>query len=208
LYRHRGHRYITVRDFDRAIADLQKAADLMPPSPLETEPDGQPNRLNVPLSSTQFNVWYHLGLSHYLKGNFAEARLAYEHCMGTAVNDDLVCATVDWLYMTLKRSGRNEEARQVLQKISAGMNIIENDSYHKRLLMYKGVIPVDSVLNVREQNDDLDLALATQGYGVGNWYLVGGDTTNAMEVFQHVVNGKHFSAFGFIAAEVDLARLK
>ncbi|MFQ5674631.1 MAG: hypothetical protein ACE5G1_01940, partial [bacterium] len=28
LYRHRGHRYITVREFDKAIADLEKAAKL------------------------------------------------------------------------------------------------------------------------------------------------------------------------------------
>ena len=26
MYRHRGHRYITIREFDRAIADLEKAA--------------------------------------------------------------------------------------------------------------------------------------------------------------------------------------
>lgn len=37
LYRHRGHRYITVRDFSRAVADLQQAAALMPAQPLEIE---------------------------------------------------------------------------------------------------------------------------------------------------------------------------
>jgi tetratricopeptide (TPR) repeat protein len=79
LYRHRGHRYITLRDFDRAVADLQKAKELMPESPLEIEPDGQPNKLNTPLSSTQFNVWYHLALVHYLRGDFENALHAYEY---------------------------------------------------------------------------------------------------------------------------------
>ena len=29
FYRHRGHRYITIREFDRAIADLEKAVQLI-----------------------------------------------------------------------------------------------------------------------------------------------------------------------------------
>ena len=33
LYRHRGHRYITIREFDRAIADLSKAASLVADRP-------------------------------------------------------------------------------------------------------------------------------------------------------------------------------
>ena len=48
LYRHRGHRYISMRLFDRAIYDLTKANQLAPISPLEIEPDGAPNKLNKP----------------------------------------------------------------------------------------------------------------------------------------------------------------
>jgi tetratricopeptide (TPR) repeat protein len=77
LYRHRGHRYITIREFDKAIADLQQAAALMPQGPLEIELDGQPNKMNIPLSTTQFNVWYHLALAHYLRGDFESALRAY-----------------------------------------------------------------------------------------------------------------------------------
>ena len=72
-YRHRGHRYISQRKFDAAIADFNKAAELMQGAPIEMEPDGQPNKINKPLSTTQFNVWYHLGLAHYLKEEFDEA---------------------------------------------------------------------------------------------------------------------------------------
>jgi tetratricopeptide (TPR) repeat protein len=208
LYRHRGHRYITLREFAKAVADFQKAASLMPSRPLETEPDGQPNKLNTPLSSTQFNVWYHLGLAHYLRGDFENAAMAYTQCMGTSNNDDLMCATVDWLYMTYKRMGRDQEANALLALIRENMNIIENDSYYLRLKMYKGQLSPDSLLSVNATNQDVDLALATQGYGVGNWYLCQGDTAKAKEIFSKVVAGKHFSAFGFIAAEVELQRLQ
>jgi tetratricopeptide (TPR) repeat protein len=207
LFRHRGHRYITVRDFNRAVADLQQAAALMPRQPLEIEPDGQPNKQNIPLSSTQFNVWYHLGLAHYLKQDFNGALKAYDQCMKVSVNDDLLCATTDWMYMTLMKAGMKEDAGKLLERISPEMNIIENDSYHKRLLMYKGLLPSDSVLNVNVNNEDADLAIATQGYGVGNWYLSQGDTVKAKQIFERVLSGKHFAAFGFIAAEVELQQL-
>lgn len=59
LYRHRGHRYISTRQFDQAIADFEKAAALVKNRPVEIEPDGIPNKLNKPLSSLQFNIWYH-----------------------------------------------------------------------------------------------------------------------------------------------------
>ena len=208
LYRHRGHRYISQRKFDAAIADLNKAAELMQGVLLEIEPDGQPNKLNKPLSSTQFNVWYHLGLAHYLKGDFEAAEKAYLECMKVSDNDDLVTATVDWLYMTYRRMGKNEEAQKLMELITPTMTIIENDSYFKRLNMYKGLLPADSVLSVNSSNADVDLALATQGYGVGNWYLYNGDTTKAFDIYQKVIAGKHFSAFGFIASEADLARLR
>jgi hypothetical protein len=208
LYRHRGHRYITVRDFDKAIADLTNASELMSGAPVEIEPDGQPNKLNMPLSSTQFNVWYHLGLAYYLKGEFEEAEKAYIECMKVSNNDDLVTATADWLYMTLRRLGKHHEAGKLLEIINDEMNVVENDSYFKRLKLYKGLLPADSVLNVNATNEDADLALATQGYGVGNWYLYNGDTAKAKAIFERVVAGKHYAAFGFIAAEADLARLK
>jgi tetratricopeptide (TPR) repeat protein len=208
LFRHRGHRYITVREFSKAVADLQKAAALMPARPLEIEPDGQPNKLNIPLSTTQFNVWYHLGLAHYLKGDFENAAMAYNQCMQVSNNDDLICATADWMYMTLRRLGQNEEAKKILDLVHDNMNIIENDSYYLRLQMYKGLVPPDDLLKVSAGSDDVDLALATQGYGVGNYYLCEGDTTRAVEIFKQVTAGKHFSSFGFIAAEAELVRLK
>ena len=208
LYRHRGHRYITVRDFSEAVADFQQAASLMSTQPLEIEPDGQPNKLNIPLSSTQFNVWYHLGLAHYLRGDFENASMAYTQCMSVSNNDDLMCATIDWLYMTYRRMNRKEDAQALLALVRDSMNIVENDSYYLRLKMYKGLVQPDSLLNVGSGTEDVDLALATQGYGVGNWYLCNGDTVKAKEIFTKVVQGKHFSAFGFIAAEAELARLK
>src|SRR5690349_1069927 len=146
LYRHRGHRYISMRKFGQAIADLEKAARLMEGKPIEVEPDGQPNKLNQPLSSTQFNVWYHLGLAHYLEGDFAAAEEAYNKCLEVSDNDDSKVAVYDWLYMIYRRQGKMDDAKAVLNNVTDAMTIIENDAYYLRLKMYKGWLKPEELL--------------------------------------------------------------
>lgn len=206
LYRHRGHRYISLRRFDEAIADLERAATLIKGKSDEIELDGMPNARNIPLTTTAFNVWYHRGLAHYLQGNFVAALSAYRKTMTFAKRyDDNIVATTDWMYMTLRKLGRDTEAAALLQTITPKMEIIENQAYHRRLLMYKGLVSPDTLLDL-EHATDLDLA--TLGYGVGNWYLLNGLENKAREIFERVTNGPYWPAFGFIAAEADLARLK
>ncbi|MCI0695172.1 tetratricopeptide repeat protein [candidate division KSB1 bacterium] len=206
LYRHRGHRYITVREFDKAIADLEKAAKLIRGVPDEIEPDGAPNQYNIPTSTSHSNIWYHLGLAYYLKGDFKNALRCYQECMKfSKINDDMLCATSDWLYMTYRRLGRVDEAKKVLEPIHENMKILENFSYHKRLLMYKGVIAPDSLLDAKNATD---LDIATQGYGVGNWYFYNGQVDKAKEIFERVIKGKYWAAFGYIASEAELKKMK
>ena len=205
LYRHRGHRYITVREFDRAVSDYEKAASLIKGVPDEVEPDGAPNRFGKPRSTSHSNIWYHLGLAYYLKGDFTNALRAYQECMKVSTNDDMRVATLDWLYMTYRRLGRHGAATQLLDQVTEKMDILENDSYHKRLLMYKGVIKPEALLDTANADD---LTIATQGYGVGNWYLVEGNRAKAKEIFEKVVAGRQWAAFGYIAAEVDLKRMR
>lgn len=205
LYRHRGHRYITTRQFDRAIADFDKAVSLIKGKQDEIEPDGAPNPSGKPRSSLHFNIWYHLGLAHYLEGEYQKALEAYNECMKVSTNDDAITATSDWLWMTLMRLNRNAEAAKVLDRITPKMEILENGSYHRRLLMYKGLEKPETLLD--PTNADA-LTVATQGYGVANWYFVTGNSVRAREIFQTVVGSPNWSAFGYIAAEADLQRMK
>lgn len=203
MYRHRGHRYITVRQFDRAIGDFEKAVSLIKGTPDAIEPDGAPNPSGKPRSTLHFNIWYHLALAHYLKGDYDKALSAWNECMNVSTNDDAVTATSDWLWMTLMRLGRKAEAAKVLERITPKMEILESGSYHRRLLMYKGLEKPEVLLD--PGNADA-LTVATQGYGVGNWYFVNGDRAKAAEIFEKVVAGPQWAAFGYIAAEADLAR--
>ena len=204
LYRHRGHRYITTRRFDLATEDLKKASQLIAGKADEVELDGAPNKAGIPRSTLQSNIWYHLGLAHYLNGDFEKALTAYREGMKVSrVNDDMLVATSDWLYMTLRRLKRDADARTVLEPIREQMDILENGAYHARLLMYKGLRTPESVLNLNTADD---VQIATQGYGVGNWYLVNGDRAKAKEIFDRVLAGRAWAAFGFVAAEADMKR--
>lgn len=207
LRRHRGHRYISIRNFDEAIVDLEQAAALTEGIPDAIEPDGLPNALNQPRSSDQTNIWYHLGLAHFLKGSFSKSATAFEKCVQLSTNDDMRVAATDWLYMCYRRLGRKDRADRLLTGIQPEMDIIENTSYHKRLLMYKGEIEADSLLQAAV-NESNSLDLLTQGFGVGHWYLVNGDQGRASRIFQLITMQDNWAAFGFIAAEAELRRMR
>lgn len=202
LYRHRGHRWITVREFDRAIADLVKAERLTRGKADEIEPDGLPNARNTPIGSLQSNICYHLGLAHYLKGDFERALRVYEPCNKTSTNADRLVSLTHWRYMALRRLNRGEEAERVLAPVSSSLDVIENAAYHKLALMYRGEIAPEELLNADPATTDGVTIL----YGIGNWYLYNGQPEKARPLFEKIVAGDQWAAFGFVAAEADLAR--
>lgn len=207
MYRHRGHRYISVRAFDKAIADLSKAAALVEGRPDEIEPDGQPNAKNIPTSTLKTNIYYHLGLAHYLSGDFARAADAYRLCMEHSKNADMQVATAHWQYMTLRRLGRHDEAAAVAAAITESMPVIENTSYHRLLLMYKEQVEPAALLTA-SRTEALDAV--TIGYGVANWHLYNGRKNEARAILEEITSkyaAIQWAGFGYIAAEADLARL-
>jgi tetratricopeptide (TPR) repeat protein len=207
MYRHRGHRYITIRELDRAVTDLSRAAELVSGRPDEVEPDGAPNARNIPTSTLNTNIYYHLGLAHYLRGEFEPALKAYRECERFSKNPDMLVATTHWLYMTLRRMDRPGEARQVLDPISARMEIIENTSYHRLLMLYKGEEKPDALM---ESVAGGGLDVVTIGYGVGNYHLYNGRRDQAFSVFRSIVDAhaSQWPAFGYVAAEAEIARDK
>src|SRR5215510_14252022 len=138
FFRHRGHRFITLRCFDLAIADLNHAAKLIEGKPDQIEPDGLPNARNIPTSTLQSNIWYHLGLAHYLKGDFKAALKAYGEAAKVSTNPDMLVATTNWQYMTLRRLGRKKDATAIIAAIKPDLEVIENADYLKLIRLYQG----------------------------------------------------------------------
>jgi len=203
--RHRGHRYITVRCFDKAIADLSKGAEMLKDQVDEIEQDGLPNAKNIPTSTLKTNTLYHLGLVYFIKGNYKEAFKAYNECLELTDNDDMYVATANWLYITMLRLDKKKEAVELLMTINLGLDIIENSDYYDILLMYKS--GDDKKLAEKTQNQD-SLSNATLGFGLGNYYLEKGQKKKAKEIFGKVVAGTQWASFGYITAEGELKRRK
>ncbi|GAB5407716.1 MAG: hypothetical protein BalsKO_00810 [Balneolaceae bacterium] len=203
ILRHRGHRYISIRKFEKAITDFEKASELIQSSEDIIEQDGLPNALNSPTSSLHTNIWYHLGLTYYLTGEFEKALYAYEQCIKASRNSDMLVAALYWQYMTLKRSGQDELAGKVLNNVNSEMDIIENDSYLKLLLIFKAEFDPQLILD----EDSDALSNATIGYGIGNWHFINGRKERARSIWQQVYDGESWASFGYIASEAELARL-
>jgi len=200
LYRHRGHRYISIREFDRAIADLEHAATLIEGTEDVVEPDGLPNAKNIPIGSLHSNIWYHLGLAYYLENDLDNALRIYRKANEDARNDDKVASTSHCLDMTLRLLDRDAEADEVLEPIHADMNIIENFVYQQLCLFYKGELGEDALTGGDlATNDALE-------YGIGNWYFYNGQPAKAREIFERLLEGEGWASFGRIAAEADLHR--
>lgn len=207
LYRHRGHRYLTVREFGRAAADFERAAQLVAGRPDVVEPDGQPNARNAPIGTLHSNIAYHLGLAYYLQGDFARAVPVYRRELAAATNDDRRVSTAHWLYMSLRRLGRDGEAAAAVAPVTRRMDVVENGAYHRLLLLYKGELPPDSVLTAGPSGE-LSVQDATAAYGVANWHLYSGRRAEAERLFRRIVAGGQWGAFGHIAAEAELARAR
>jgi len=203
LYRHRGHRYLSIRCFADAVTDLEKAADLVKGKPDEVEPDGLPNARNIPTSTLQSNIFYHLGLAYYLQGDFRNALKAYKKCLKVSKNPDMFVATQNWHYLTLRRLGKIDDSVKVLRSVREGLDVIENDTYYKLLKLYQNKVHVATLLSEIRDSDD-SLQNATMGYGIGTYFLVNGDRENAESIYKKILETDQWSSFGYIAAEAEM----
>lgn len=180
LYRWRGHRYLSTRQFDRALDDLTRGAKL---------------------DSTIYGIWYHLGIVRFVKRDFPGAVDAFTRALPLAPDSAERSGATDWLWMSLSRAGRAAEAQGLLDRrpdTPPGGN-----AYTQRLRLYRGEVRPDSVFTPA---DTSDIQIATLSYGIGNWYLVRGDSANARKWFERSVASGGWPAFGFIVSEIELRK--
>lgn len=183
LYRWRGHRYLSVRELDRAMADLTRG---------------------YALDSLNYGVLYHLGIVRFARGDFNAAVDAFQRSIRRPPNAGELGGSTDWLWMSLMRAGRTAEAAAHLARRPDTVNA--GNAYTTRLRLYRGEITPDQVFTPA---DTAGVQVATLSYGLGNWYLVQGDTANAIKWFERSVAAKNgWAGFGFIISEVELRRLR
>ncbi len=201
LLRHRGHRLVSLRRVDEAIADLQRAYDLTTGRADEVEPDGQPNPSGIPTSTLKSNIRYHLALAHFLKGNYPAAATYWEEDAKVAANLDHRVAATYWWVLSLARMGASERVQAALAPVSADWEIIENGSYHRGLLWMKGLMS-EATLRASMTSP---LERQTIGNGIAQWHMAHGRREAALLAVREVLSTGPSASFGFLGAEA-LAR--
>jgi len=181
LLRWRGHRYLSVREFDRAFADLKRGAAI---------------------DSTIYGIWYHLGVIQFLRGDFSDAAASFAKAQPIAPDAGELAGSTDWLWMSLSRAGRGTEAKAMLDRRPEKP---VTNAYTRRLQLYRGEIGPDAVVTAADTDD---VQVATLAFGVGNWHLLRGDKAQARQWFERSVQSGGWPAFGFIASEAELKRLR
>ncbi len=186
----RGHRELGLREFEQARADLEHA---------------------VAINPKQLDEYYHLGLAHYFLRQFSEAADSFQRGLNLAQNNDSVIDCSNWLYVSLRRAGKKDEAARVLARITPDVTNKEPHLlfYLKLLRFYQGAMPEDQIKPPKPTtpNDiEAELSFDTVSYGLGNWHLYNNDPRRARELFEPVVTGSAWNAWGFIGSEVELAK--
>lgn len=185
LYRWRGHRYLSVRELDKAEADFKKG---------------------LSLDSTVYGIWFHLGIVRYVRGDFAGAADAFTRAQPRAPDPGELAGSTDWLWMSLSRAGRGAEAKAMLDRHPDSLKVADQEyGYVKRLRLYRGEVTPERLIT---KTDTADTQAATLNYGLGNWYLLKGDKAKARAAFEKAIASGGWPAFGFIVSEAELRRLK
>ncbi len=190
LYLERGHRELGLREFKAARKDLEQAVHFAPQN---------------------LDAHYHLGLSHYFVGEFDQAAASFDRARSFAKNDDSLIDCSNWLYVSLRRAGKQQEAAKVLDGITPAVKNTEPHLYfYLRLLrFYQGQLIAEAVLPPAPkgpEDTEGELSFNTVSYGVGNWRLYNGKNPNASGLFKKVVEGSAWNSWGFIGSEVELVR--
>lgn len=182
LLRWRGHRYLSLRVFDRANDDLTRGAAL---------------------DSTIYGIWYHLGIVRFARDDFRGAVDAFTRAQRIAPDSGELAGATDWLWMSMMRTGRAKDAKAMLARRPDSVDA--GNAYSRRLKLYRGEIKPEEVFTAA---DTSDIQIATLSYGIGNWYLLRGDKARARTWFERSVRSGGWPAFGFIMSEVELRRLR
>ena len=197
LLRFRGRHLARNREFERAIADYRRAAELVESVQDSYEPDGIINARHQYLGSYRSNIHYYLGQTSFAMGDY---QATYDGMMRAAAeplvqHDDRRVATGFWLYLALRKLGHEDQAQSVVDAIPEGLDLVENHDYYLGIRFFKGTL---------DEGELMQLAGLNSTFGVAMVHLLEGREVQAEAMLRELVAG---SAQGYWPAETEILML-
>ena len=197
LLRFRGRHLARNREFERAIADYKRAAEMVEGIQDSYEPDGIINARHQYLGSYRSNIHYYLGQTSWAVGDYQATLAGMTRAASEPLvqHDDRRVATGFWQYLALRKLGRDEEAAAVVAVIPEDLNLVENHDYYNGVRFFKGTLSEEELLPRAGLN---------AMFGISMVHLIEGRTEKAAEMLRQLVAN---SSQGYWPAETELLAL-
>lgn len=203
IRRHRGHRYLSVRETEKAIIDLNEAVELLDENSvkeLENDASGKP------WGTYEHWIWYHIGLYHYLNADYAKAAEAYQKCIATAINGKNVVGPSDWLYNSYQKMGEAEKAAQVIEPITPDYDTDRNHSYFKRVMLYKGIADPENFVDLNKPSDQWTAGDITLAYALANWNQYNDKPDVAKSIYSKILEAPVWNTWAYVVTDKEMSR--
>jgi hypothetical protein len=106
----------------------------------------------------------------------------------------------DWHYRALRRAGRSGEGKELLTSIKDGLQLRSNDSNYRDLRYFQGKLSEKDLLDAQ------GIPYTNSASAVALNHLLAGKVGEGCTLFRKLARDSNWSAFGVIAAEVELTK--
>lgn len=197
IYRHRGHRYLSLGHVEQAVADLS---------------------LSTRMEPEFWKSWDLLGMAYYFLGDFEKALTYYRQGLQvTGPKSKFTAPLTYWSYLSLCRLGRKDtdEAQRMLHLVGAE-DLATKSLYLCLLQLLRNECTVQDIYDIEEEYErtertpcgNVDYLTGTYGYGIAMKYYLDGQKDKARDIMEDIVKaGRDWNAWGHIACQKDLTRL-
>lgn len=162
LYRFRARDLTRARRFREALADYEKALELMGDTPDTFEPDGIPNPIGLTISTYRGNIVYYHAQTSFATGDYATVISGMAKSLDLAADfarDDMRVPTAYWTYLAYRKLGQHAKARAAIDAIEPGLKLIENFTYYQAVQIMQGRLDPADFADTRDSTIKFAIAM-------------------------------------------------
>jgi tetratricopeptide (TPR) repeat protein len=162
LYRFRARDLTRARRFEEALADYQKALELMGDRPDSFEPDGMPNPVGLTISTYRGNIVYYHAQTSFATGDYSTLIAGMARSLELAADfarDDMRVPTAYWTYLGYRKMGQHDKARAAIDAIEPGLQLIENFTYYQAVQIMQGRLDPADFANTKDSTIKFAIAM-------------------------------------------------